>query len=142
MSAPGALFYLGDGHAVQGDGEIVGTGIETSFEIEFTVRVRKGRRIGWPRGETADFIFTVGNARLLGQALQHATTEMLNWLAADFGLDAIAGSHLPARPTGIAGAQVTDEQNIVSGRLCLRLTPVPLTNGEPKNGGLSDRRVR
>jgi amidase len=94
VSAPGALSYLGDGHAVQGDGEIVGAGIETSFEIEFTVRVRKGRKIVWPRDETADFIFTVGNARPLGQALQHATTEMLNWLAADFGLDAIAGSHL------------------------------------------------
>ena len=91
---PGALFYLGDGHACQGDGEIVGTGIETSFEIEFTVRVLKGKQIGWPRGETADDIFTVGNARPLDQALQHATTEMLRWLAADFGLDATAASHL------------------------------------------------
>ena len=43
VSEPGALFYLGDGHACQGDGEIVGTGIETSFEIEFTVRVLKGK---------------------------------------------------------------------------------------------------
>ncbi len=53
VSVPGALFYLGDGHFCQGDGEIVGTGIETSFEIEFTLRVHKGRTIGWPRGETA-----------------------------------------------------------------------------------------
>jgi acetamidase/formamidase len=52
----GALFYLGDGHASQGDGEIVGTGIETSFEVEFTVRVIKGQKIGWPRGEIADEI--------------------------------------------------------------------------------------
>ena len=41
VSMPGALFYLGDGHACQGDGEIVGTGIETSFEVEFTVQVLK-----------------------------------------------------------------------------------------------------
>jgi amidase len=91
---PGALFYLGDGHACQGDGEIVGTGIETSFEVEFTVRLRKGTTIAWPRGETADDIFTVGNARPLDQALQHATTEMLRWLVKDYGLDASGASHL------------------------------------------------
>ena len=91
---PGALFHIGDGHAVQGDGEIVGTGVETSFEVEFTVRVQQGRRLGWPRGETATEIFTVGNARPLDQAVQHATTEMLRWLADDFGLDTVAASHL------------------------------------------------
>lgn len=91
---PGALFYLGDGHACQGDGEIVGTGIETSFEVEFTVRVLKGKQIGWPRGENSEEIFTVGNARPLDEALQHATTEMIRWLASDYGLDATAASHL------------------------------------------------
>ena len=93
VAAPGALFFLGDGHACQGDGEIVGTGIETSFEIEFTVKVVKGKAIGWPRGETADSIFAVGNARPLDQALQHATTEMLRWLGEDYGLDPTAASH-------------------------------------------------
>jgi acetamidase/formamidase len=92
--APGALFFLGDGHACQGDGEIVGTGIETTFEIEFTVRVRKGAKFGWPRGETGDDIVTIGNARPLDQALQHATTEMLRWLGTDFGLESTAASHL------------------------------------------------
>ena len=48
---PGALFYIGDGHAMQGDGEIVGTGIEISFDVQFTVELRKGKRIGWPCGE-------------------------------------------------------------------------------------------
>ncbi len=89
----GAGIYLGDGHFCQGDGEIVGTGIETSFEVEFTVRVRKGAAPQWPRGEDADSIFTIGNARPLDQALQHATTEMLRWLAEDFGLDTQSASH-------------------------------------------------
>lgn len=93
VAVQGALFYLGDGHACQGDGEIVGTGIETSFEMQVTFRVLK-RRITWPRGETADDIFTIGNARPLDQALQHATTEMLRWLGEDYGLDARAASHL------------------------------------------------
>jgi amidase len=91
---PGALLFLGDCHASQGDGEIVGTGIETSYEVEVTLTVEKGRRLGWPRGETADDIFTVGNARPLDQALQHATTEMLRWLKEDYGLDTVAASHL------------------------------------------------
>ncbi len=78
---PGALFHLGDGHAVQGDGEILGTGIETSMHVQFTVRVLKGKHIEWPRGEDEQFIFTVGNARPLDQALQHATTEMARWLS-------------------------------------------------------------
>ena len=93
VSVPGALFYLGDGHACQGDGEITGTGIETSFEMEVTFRVLK-RTITWPRGENAEDIFTIGNARPLDQALQHATTEMMRWLGEDYGLDARAASHL------------------------------------------------
>jgi amidase len=94
VSVDGALFFLGDCHATQGDGEIVGTGIETSFEVEVRLSVEKNRKLTWPRGETADDIFAVGNARPLDQALQHATTEMLNWLREDWGLDATAASHL------------------------------------------------
>jgi len=105
---PGALFHLGDGHAVQGDGEIVGTGIEISMEVEFTVGLRKGRRIGWPRGETAEHIFTVGNARPLDQALQHATTEMLRWLAEDYQLDATAASILLGQGVEYAVGNVFD----------------------------------
>ena len=94
VGVPGALFHIGDGHALQGDGEIVGTGIETSFEMEFTLRVIKGKQIDWPRGENADYIFTAGNARPLDQAVQHATSEMLRWLEADYGLDTLTASIL------------------------------------------------
>jgi amidase len=91
---PGALLFVGDGHALQGDGEIVGTGIEISFEVRFTVHLLKGKTINWPRGENADYIFTVGNARPLDQALQHATTEMARWLQDGYGLDAAGTSIL------------------------------------------------
>jgi len=94
VAVPGGLFFLGDVHAQQCDGEIVGTGIETAAEVTFSARVLKGHRIGWPRGMSAAEIFTIGNARPLDQALQHATTEMHAWLMADYGLDAIAASHV------------------------------------------------
>jgi amidase len=90
----GALFHIGDGHAVQGDGEIVGTGIETSFDVTFSVRVIKGKKIEWPRAENEEFIMTAGNARPLDQALQHATTEMMRWLVEDYGHTARSASIL------------------------------------------------
>ncbi|MEY2604180.1 MAG: amidase [Verrucomicrobiota bacterium] len=91
---PGALLHVGDGHATQGDGEIVGTGIEISMDVQFTVRVLKKKRIRWPRGENTEYIFAVGNARPLDQAVQHATTEMLRWLKEDYGLDTTSASLL------------------------------------------------
>ncbi len=95
---PGALFFLGDAHAVQGDGEIAGTGIEISCDVQFTVRVVKGQKSNWPRGENAEYIFTLGNARPLDQCVQHATTEMLRWLTdtgvGGHGLDPVAASTL------------------------------------------------
>ena len=72
----GALFHIGDGHAWQSDGEILGTGIEISMDVEFSLTVIKNKEIFWPRGENKDFIFTAGNARPLDEALQHASSEM------------------------------------------------------------------
>ncbi len=89
----GALFHIGDGHAVQGDGEILGTGVEISMNVRFTVKVIKGMAARWPRGENEREIFTLGNARPLDQALQHATTEMLRWLQDGYKLDP-RGAHL------------------------------------------------
>lgn len=88
----GALLHVGDGHAIQGDGEIVGTGIEISFDVQFTVGLIKDRKINWPRGENEQFIFACGNARPLDQALQHATTELMRWLESDYGLEYRASS--------------------------------------------------
>jgi acetamidase/formamidase len=93
VNVEGALLFVGDGHAVQGDGEIVGTGIEVSFDVQFTVHLQKGRRITWPRAENQTHIMTVGNARPLDQALQHATTEMSRWLTSEYGLDTL-GAHI------------------------------------------------
>ncbi|MEE3337268.1 MAG: acetamidase/formamidase family protein [Candidatus Latescibacterota bacterium] len=93
--SPGALFHLGDGHATQGDGEIVGTGVEISFAVRFKVELIKGRRIGWPRALDDTWMMAVGNARPLDQCVQHATTEMLSWLTSEeIGLDSRTAHHL------------------------------------------------
>ena len=102
VSVPGALLFAGDGHARQGDGEISGTGVEVSMEMELRLSLRKRWPIQWPRGITSDRaeLFTVGNARPLDQALQHATTEMLDWLETDYGLDTVSASHLMGQTVG------------------------------------------
>ena len=117
VATSGALFFLGDCHAAQGDGEIVGTGIETCFEVTVRLTVQKGRRITWPRGETADDIFTVGNARPLEQALQHATTEMAKWLMEDFGHDITSASHLMGQTVGYDIGNVFDPAYTVACRI-------------------------
>ena len=83
----GALFHIGDGHAWQSDGEILGTGIEISMDVEFTLTLVKGSSISWPRGENNEYIFTAGNARPLDEAIQHATSEMLYWLQDAYGMN-------------------------------------------------------
>jgi acetamidase/formamidase len=82
---PGALLFIGDGHARQGEGEAVGTGLETSMDVEFSVQLVKKKAIGWPRLESDTHIMVAGSARPLLQALQHATSEMQRWLMADYG---------------------------------------------------------
>jgi len=130
----GALFFLGDCHACQGDGEIVGTGIETSYEVEVTLTVEKGRKLGWPRGETADDIFTVGNARPLDQALQHATTEMVDWLATDYGLDKVAASHLLGQVVRYDVGNVYDPAYTMACRVSKQWLPKPKTGKGRKRG--------
>lgn len=123
VATAGALFFLGDCHAAQGDGEIVGTGIETCFEVTVRLTVQKGRRITWPRGETAHDIFTVGNARPLDQALQHATTEMAKWLMEEFGHDITSASHLMGQTVAYDIGNVFDPAYTVACRIPKKWLP-------------------
>jgi acetamidase/formamidase len=119
----GALLHVGDGHALQGDGEIVGTGIEVSFDVELTVEVRKGRTIGWPRFEDETFVGAAGNARPLDQALQHATSELVRLLEQDHGLDARAASALLGQCVRYDVGNVFDPAYTVVAKVEKRLLP-------------------
>jgi amidase len=119
----GALFHLGDAHALQADGEIVGTGIEVSADVEFAVEVLKGKRISWPRAEDDEFVMAVGNARPLDQALQHATTELMRMLAEDHGLDSRASSALLGQCIRYDVGNVFDPAYTVVAKVGKRLLP-------------------
>jgi acetamidase/formamidase len=83
---PGALLYLGDGHALQGDGELNGDALETSMDVEFTVALLRDKYIGTPRAEDGDYLMAIGLAGSLDDALRMATSELANWLQADYQL--------------------------------------------------------
>jgi amidase len=117
VAVPGALFHLGDGHAVQGDGEIVGTGVEISMDVQFSVKVIKSSNIIWPRTENDDYLIAIGNARPLDEAVQYATTELLRWLEADYGLDTEAASILLGQTIEYEIANVFDPAYTIVAKL-------------------------
>ena len=86
VSAPGALLYVGDGHALQGDGELNGNALETSMDVEFTVDVLPGKRISGPRVESATHIMAIGLSGSLDDAFRAATAAMAQWLTDDYKL--------------------------------------------------------
>ena len=86
VSNPGALLYLGDGHALQGDGELNGNALETSMDVEFTVDVIPGKRIRGPRVESATHIMAMGLGGSLEDAMRGATGSMAAWLNEDYKL--------------------------------------------------------
>ncbi|PYU62815.1 MAG: acetamidase [Acidobacteria bacterium] len=86
VSVPGALLYVGDGHALQGDGELNGNALETSMDVEFTVDVIPGKRIMGPRVESPTHIMAMGLSGSLDDAFRGATANMAEWLADEYKL--------------------------------------------------------
>jgi acetamidase/formamidase len=79
----GALLSIGDGHALQGDGEVTGTALETSLRGTFELRVRKGERLRWPRAETPASYIAMGLHEDLDEAARLATREMVDFLVGE-----------------------------------------------------------
>lgn len=85
----GALFFTGDSHAAQGDGEVDGTAIEASLTptLQFFVHKGKGKDLKWPRAETPTHYITMGIDRDLNLALKLAVQETVDFLMREKGLD-------------------------------------------------------
>jgi amidase len=86
VNVPGALLYMGDGHAAMGDGEADGTAIEVPLRARVQVSVIKRQKINWPRFENDESIMTVGAYRPLDDCLRIAYTELIAWIHQDYGL--------------------------------------------------------
>jgi acetamidase/formamidase len=83
VHVPGALLSFGDAHAMQGDGEVSLTALETSLRGTVQVTLRKGMRLGWPRAETPTHFVAMGLHTDLDEAARLATREMIDFLVAE-----------------------------------------------------------
>ena len=88
VTVPGALLYVGDGHAAQGDGELTGNALETSMDVEFTIDVLPGKHIPSPRVESSSELIAMGLSGSLDDAFRAATANMADWLMTDYKLTA------------------------------------------------------
>ena len=86
VSVSGALLYVGDGHAVQGDGELNGNALETSMDVEFTVDIIPGKKPMAPRVESRTHLMAMGLGGSLDDAFRLATANMADWLMTDYKL--------------------------------------------------------
>ncbi|KAB8332920.1 acetamidase [Scytonema tolypothrichoides VB-61278] len=77
---PGALFSIGDGHSVQGDGEVNVTAIETSMNGTIQLKIRKDLQLTMPIAETPTDIITMGFGQTLDEALESALKNMIDFL--------------------------------------------------------------
>jgi amidase len=82
----GALLGMGDGHAAMGDGEVVGSGLETSMDVDFSVEVIKGYSSGMVRAETKDYLIAFGVTGSVPQSIQVATSQLATWIKKDYAL--------------------------------------------------------
>jgi acetamidase/formamidase len=110
VSVPGALLFLGDGHALQGAGELTGNALETSMDMEFTVNLKVGGAPNNPRMENREFLMASGIAGDLNEAFRQATTNLVRWIENDYKLNPAEASSVLSTAIVYDVAEVVDPQ--------------------------------
>jgi len=106
----GAILFVGDGHALEGDGELNGDALETSMDVEFTVNLIRGQSTQAPRFENDEYLMASGIAGSLQDALQQATSELARWLERDYKLSANESNVILGTSIRYEIAEVVDPQ--------------------------------
>jgi len=129
VSVPGALLFVGDGHALQGAGELTGNALETSMDIEFTVNYMVGNAPPNPRMENSDYLMASGIAGSVDEAFRGATTNLVRWLETRYKLNAAEVSSVVSTAVVYDVAEVVDPQVHVVAKIpksvLLGLKPAP-----------------
>jgi amidase len=113
VNVPGALLFMGDGHAAMGDGEVAGTAIEVPLRARVQVSVIKHQKIAWPRFENDESIMTVGAYRPLDDALRIAFAELVGWMHRDYGLSEMDSYELLSKVAKIQLNEMVDPNYVV-----------------------------
>jgi len=108
----GAYLYIGDGHALQGHGEIAGNALETSLNIEFTTRIIKKEVLGlnYPRIEDSTYLMATGFDKSLDEAIKVATAGLLEWLQQDYHLSLKEATQVMSTSIQYTIAEIADPQ--------------------------------
>jgi acetamidase/formamidase len=113
---PGALFFTGDAHANQGDGELCGVALEITARATLTFDIIKDKTIAWPRIESDESLMTVGSARPMEDAARIAYKELIDWIVADYGFDTLDAYQLLTQAgTLYVGNMVDTYYSLVAG---------------------------
>ena len=111
---PGARFYAGDPHAVQGDGEVSGTAIEQSLTGDFRLVLHKDRPLAGPRAENATHDILIGIDLDLDRALRKAVAATVDFLVAERGLTRSQAFSLASIAVDFRIAEAVDLTQVVT----------------------------
>jgi acetamidase/formamidase len=114
---PGALFYVGDPHSAQGDGEVSGTAIEQSLSGRFRFILHKDRPLSMPRIETDTHYILMGIDLDLDRALQQSVEEVVIFLVAEKGLSHTRALSLASIAVDFHIAEAVDLTQLVTGKI-------------------------
>jgi acetamidase/formamidase len=131
VNVPGALLYLGDGHAAMGDGEIDGTAIETGMHVRIQVDLIKHKPLSWPRFENPDYLMGVGIYRPLDDALRIAFTELVRWMHDDYGLSEMDSYELLSKVAEIHLDEMVDPNYVVVAKVKKSFLPPRRSASKP-----------
>ena len=108
VNAEGALLYLGDGHAAQGDAEVCGVATEIPTRGVIKADLIKGQAIRTPRVESEDYIMTIGSAKPMEDAARIAFYDLVMWLEADYGIERLMAYQLCSQIARVRLANMVD----------------------------------
>lgn len=123
VNVEGAHLQFGDGHLAQGDGEIIGTALESALNVKLKIDLVKGKTISWPRIENDEYIMTTGSYRPLEDAFRIAYKEMVLWLVDEFGFDSMDAYQLCSQVGEVDVVQVVDPNYTVVAKIPKKYLP-------------------
>ena len=112
---PGALFYVGDPHSAQGDGEVSGTAIEQSLVGTFRFVLHKDVNISGPRAENDSHYLIMGIDLDLDRAARQAVWEVVDFLVDAKGLTPDRALSLASIAVDFRVSEVVDLTQVVTG---------------------------
>lgn len=123
VNVKGGLLQFGDGHLAQGEGEIVGTAVESAMDVKLKIDLIKGRSILWPRIEDDHYIMATGSYRPLEDAFRIAYKELVLWLVQEYGFEMMDAYQLCSQVGEVDVVQVVDPNYTVVAKIHKKWLP-------------------